>query len=308
MKIVNRRLWYFAIAAVLVVISIVSLATVKIKTGVDFSAGTLFSIHFDQPPTRDALRAQLDSMGYQSATVEPATGGQYQYYIRTHQLDQTQNNDFQSALTAKFGTMQVTSETVDPAVASEAVKNAVIAIVVAVIVMLLYIAWAFRKMPNPFKYAVCAVAGLAFDLMMAMGVYSILGAVRGWQIDLMFISGILAVLGFSINNTIIVFDRMRENTTRGVSPDIEVIADVSIVQTLGRSFNSSLTALFTLFVLSLFVGSSIENFVMVLIIGVISGVFTSTFLSPELLVAWQKKNWGSFSGKTIDLAAAKAKS
>jgi preprotein translocase subunit SecF len=308
MKIVDKRLWYFTLAAVLVVISIVSLVTVKIKTGVDFSAGTLFSLNFDQSPTRDDLRAQLDSMGYQSASIEPAQGGVYQYYIRTHQLNQTEVTDFQNALTAKFGTMQVTSETVDPAIASEAVKNAIIAIIVAIVVMLLYIAFAFRKMPNPFKYGVCAVAGLAFDVIMALGAYSILGALRGWQVDLMFISGILAVLGFSINNTIIVFDRMRENAARGVSPDIEIVADVSIVQTLGRSFNSSLTALFTLFVLSLFVGSTIENFVVVLIIGVISGVFTSTFLSPELLVAWQKKKWGSFSGKSADLAVVKAKS
>ena len=306
MKIVNRRLWYFLIAAVLVVISIVSLVTVKIKTGVDFSAGTLFTVKFDQSVSRDQLRTQLDSMSYQSATIEPAQSGQY--YIRTHQLNQTQVTDFQTALTTAFGSLQLTSETVDPAVASEAVKNAIIAVIIAIFVMLLYIAFAFRKMPNPFKYGVCAVAGLAFDVLMALGAYSLLGALRGWQVDLMFISGILAVLGFSINNTIIVFDRMRENSTRGVSSDIEYVADVSIVQTLGRSFNSSLTALFTLFVLSLFVGSTIENFVVVLIIGVISGVFTSTFLSPELLVAWQKKQWGSFSGKTAEMAVAKAKS
>jgi preprotein translocase subunit SecF len=308
MKIVNKRLWYFTIAAILVVVAIVSLVTVKIKTGVDFSAGTLFSLNFDQPPTRDDLRTELDSMGYQSATIEPAQGGVYQYYIRTHQLGQTEVTDLQNALTTKFGALQVTSETVDPTVAGEAVKNAIIAIIVAIVVMLLYIAFAFRKMPNPFKYGVCAVAGLAFDVLMALGAYSILGALRGWQVDLMFISGVLAVLGFSINNTIIVFDRIRENSARGVSSDIEVVADVSIVQTLGRSFNSGLTALFTLFVLSLFVGSTIENFVIVLIIGVISGVFTSTFLSPELLVAWQKKKWGSFSGKAADLAVAKAKS
>ena len=123
----------------------------------------------------------------------------------------------------------------------------------------------------------------------------------------MFIAGILAVLGYSINNTVIVFDRMRENMGRGISPDIEVVANHSIVETLGRSFNTSLTTLLALFVLALFVGASIQNFVIVLIIGIISGTITSTFISPELLVAWQKKEWGSLSGGT-SLATAKAKS
>jgi preprotein translocase subunit SecF len=155
-------------------------------------------------------------------------------------------------------------------------------------------------MPSPFRYGACAVIGLAFDILVTLGVYSIMGAILGWSIDLMFVAGILAVLGYSINNTIIVFDRIRENTHRGVSTDIEVVANASVVETLGRSFNSSLTVLFTLFVLLLFVGSSIQNFVIVLIIGTISGALTSTFLSPELLVAWQKKSWGSFSGKSSE--------
>jgi preprotein translocase subunit SecF len=155
--------------------------------------------------------------------------------------------------------------------------------------MLIYIAWAFRKMPSPFKFGVCAVAGLAFDILLTLGAYSLFGKAMNWTIDLMFVAGILAVLGYSINNTIIVFDRIRENTARGFSKDIEVVANVSVVETLGRSFNSSLTVLFTLFVLLLFVGSTIQNFVIVLIIGTISGALTSTFLSPELLVTWLKK-------------------
>ena len=303
MNIVGKRIWFFLITAVLAIVFIVSLATIGLKSGVDFSAGTLFDIAFDKSVAREDLRAQLDLMGYQSATIEPAQNGQYN--IRTLQLTVAQQNDFQSALTARFGTLKVISRSVPNTEAQAALKNGAIAVLVAIAAMLLYIAFAFRKMPNPFKYAVCAIAGLAFDLIVVAGVYSILGRILNWQVDLMFISGILAVLGFSVNNTIIVFDRIRENTGRGISPDIEIIANASIVQTLGRSFNSSLTALFTLVVLALFVGSNIQNFVFVLMIGVISGVFTSTFLSPELLVAWQKKSW---SGKGQQLTMAKAKS
>lgn len=308
MNIVGKRLWFFFLTGAIAIACIASLVAVGIKTGVDFSAGTLFTLAFNQPVSRDALRAQLDSMGYQNATIEPSQSGQF--FVRTHQLKQSEINSFESDLTAKFGQMKgVSSETVDPVIASEAIKNAAIAVAVAIVAMLLYIAFAFRKMPNPFKYAVCAIAGLFFDLLVVSGTYSILGALRGWQIDLMFISGILAILGFSVNNTIIVFDRVRENSARGFSSDIQEVANASIVQTLSRSFNSSLTALFTLFVLLIFVGSSIQNFVIVLIIGIISGVYTSTFFSPELLVAWQKKSWGKFSGRDQDnLVAAKVKS
>jgi preprotein translocase subunit SecF len=303
MNIVGKRTWFFIITLVLSVVFIVSLATVGLKTGVDFSAGTLFDIAFDQTVTREDLRAQLDSMGYEKATIEPSQDNRY--FIRTLQLSPTQALDFENVLIAKLGSAKINSESVDPVVASEAVKNAGYAVTAAIIAMLLYIAFAFRKMPNPFKYGVCAIVGLAFDMVVVAGIYSLFGKVLGWQIDLMFISGVLAVLGFSINNTIIVFDRIRENTGRGISPDIEVVANASIVQTLGRSFNSSLTALFTLVVLLLFVGSNIQNFVVVLMIGVVSGVYTSTCLSPELLVSWQKR---SLKGKTQKLSAASAKS
>jgi preprotein translocase subunit SecF len=303
MNIVGKRNWYFIITLVLAVIFIGSLATMGMETGVDFSAGTLFEIAFDQPVTREALRTQLDSMGYKEASVEPSQNNRF--FIRTLQLTPTQATEFQSALTAKLGSAKVNFESVDPVVASEAVKNAGYAVTAAIIAMLLYIAFAFRKMPNPFKYGVCAIAGLTFDLIVVAGIYSVFGKVLNWQIDLMFISGVLAVLGFSINNTIIVFDRIRENTGRGISSDIEVVANASIVQTLGRSFNSSLTALFTLVVILLFVGSNIQNFVVVLMIGIVSGVYTSTFLSPELLVAWQKRGQ---KGKNQKLSPAGAKS
>ncbi len=306
MNIVGKRLTFFIIAGVLALISIVSLAIFGLKPGLDFSSGTLWTIHFDQPVEQSALRQELDSQGYQVATIQPTAGGDY--IIHNKDITDDQKTQLANDITTKLGSFQqVSYYRVQKEDAAAAVKNAVIAVIVSIIGMLLYIAWAFRKMPSPFRYGVCAVAGLAFDLLMALGVYSILGRFLGWEFNLMFIAGILAVLGFSINNTIIVFDRIRENTARGISPDIEIVANASIVQTLGRSFNSSLTALFTLFVLALFVGSSIQNFVMVLIIGVISGVYTSTCICPEMLVAWQKRGAKS-EARRPTLVSAKAKS
>ncbi len=311
MNIVNKRLWYFLITGILVVVFIVALATLGIKTGVEFSSGSILKVSFDQPVEQSAVQQEIGNLGYPNAIIQTAghEGTDYIIRINADNLDEQTRNKVVNSMIASLGAMTVSEfDDISPVIASETTRNAVIAVCVAVVAMLLYIAFAFRRMPSPFKYGVCAIVGLVLDLLVAMGIFSILGAIRGWQIDVMFIAGILAVLGYSINNTVIVFDRIRENTSRGLSADIEVVANHSIVGTLGRSFNSSLTTLFTLLVLSLFVGSSIQNFVIVLIIGVISGVFTSTFVSPELLVSWQKKDFGSFSGKTDSLNQARARS
>jgi preprotein translocase subunit SecF len=311
MNIVSKRLWYFVIAGLLVVIFIVSLLTLGIKTGVEFSSGSILNISFEKPVEQSALRQEIDVLGYKSAIIQSAGHEGTDFIIRINEtnLNEEGKSKVVNSISTALGAMKVNEfDNVSPMIASETTRNATIAVVVAIAAMLLYIAFAFRKMPSPFKYGVCAVAGLALDLIIALGVFSILGAVRGWQIDLMFIAGILAILGYSINNTVIVFDRIRENMARGISPDIEVVANASIVETLGRSFNSSLTTLFTLLVLFLFVGASIQNFVVVLIIGVISGTFTSTFISPEMLVSWQKKSWSGSSGKSNGLQPVKAKS
>jgi preprotein translocase subunit SecF len=309
MNIIRRRLWYFIVAAVLVLVCIIALGTLGIKTGVEFSSGSILNITFDKAVEQSQVRLEMDNLGYKSALIQSAGSAGTDYIIRTLPLDEATKNNLIKSLTDKLGALKINEfDNISPMIASEIARNATIAVIVAVIAMLLYIAFAFRRMPHPFKYGTCAVIGLAFDLLIALGAFSILGAILGWQIDLMFVTGILAILGYSINNTVVVFDRIRENTLRGTSADIEMIANASIVQTLGRSFNSSLTTLFTLFVLALFVGASIQNFVVVLIIGTISGVFTSTFLSPEILVSWEKKKWGSLSGKANDLSLVKAKS
>jgi preprotein translocase subunit SecF len=303
MNIVGKKVWFFAIAAVLAILSIIFLVVFQLNPGIDFASGSLLTVRFEQQVDQTTLRQALDSLGYQNASIQPSTTGDYTIHSKI--VTDAEKATLETALTSKVGKFTEQSfSSVPKEDASSAIKNAAIAIIIAIAGMLLYIAFAFRKMPSPFRFGVCAVAGLAFDLLIAIGVYALLGKVLGWEVNLMFIAGILAVLGISINNTIIVFDRIRENMARGISPDIEVVANASIVQTLGRSFNSVLTALFCLAVLALFVGSSIQNFVMVMIIGLISGVYTSTCLAPEMLVAWLKRKTSPATGKA-NLAAAK---
>jgi len=305
MNIVNKRKLFFVIAAIIVIVCAVALGIEGLKSGVEFSSGSILNIDFESPVNQDALRQEVEVLGYKNATIQSAGTAGTEYIIRINatNLDEATRKDFTDSLTSALGPFQTrTFDNVSPIIAAETTRNAIIAVVVAVIAMLLYIAFAFRKMPNPFKYGVCAIVGLVIDLVVALGVFAILGAFRGWQIDLMFVAGILAVLGYSVNNTVIVFDRMRENTERGISSDIEVVANKSIVETLGRSFNTSLTTLFTLLVLALFVGATIQNFVVVLIIGTISGSLSSTFVSPELLVTWEKKQLSGSSSNEKEKA------
>jgi preprotein translocase subunit SecF len=308
MKIVQKRLWFFIISIILAVICIASLVVFGIKSGVEFSSGSILSISFDQPVEQDTVKAQIDNLGYKGALINSEGSAGTDYMIRTSTLDETAKNRVITALKESLGNLSIREfDNISPMIASETTRNAIIAVVIAIACMLLYIAFAFRKMPNPFRYGICAVIGLAFDLLVALGVFSILGALLDWEINLMFVAGLLAVLGYSINNTIVVFDRIRENMGKGISRDIEDVANFSIVQTLGRSFNTGITSLITLIVLLLFVGASIQNFVIVLIIGVITGIYTSTFLSPELLVSWQKKQWKGSVSKTDSFLPAKVK-
>ena len=307
MKITDKKSLYFIISIVLAVIAIASLATAGIKWGVEFTSGSILRISFEKPVDEAALKDKMISLDYKGLLLNSEGTAGTDFMIRTLPMDDQAKNKVIAALTESFGAVKINEfGNTLPIVAGEQKTNASIAVVIAVGVMLLYIAFAFRRMPNPFRYGFCAVIGLAFDILIVLGVYSILGFIRGWEVDLMFVAGLLAVLGFSINNTIIVFDRIRENTGKGFSKDFEEVVNLSIIETLGRSFNSSLTALITLVVLSLFVGSTIQNFVIVLMIGVISGVYTSTFLSPELLLAWQKRQLKNSTGK--GMAAAKARS
>ena len=182
-------------------------------------------------------------------------------------------------------------------------RNTAIAVAVALVGIMLYILWAFRKMPKPFRYSIAAIIALAHDVILAAGLFALAGAFLGWEVDLMFITGILSIVGYSINNTVVVFDRIRENQHRGVSYDFNQVVNHSMVETMGRCLNSGITTLVAIAALMFFVGGSIENFLVVLMIGIIVGIFTSIFVSPTILAAWETGITGNV--KSIE-AKAKA--
>jgi len=291
--IIGKRFRYFLISGVVILIGIISLATFGLPSGIEFSSGSMLTVRFEEPVDHAQFKQEMANLGYTSAIIQRT--GEGEFLIRTHELTDEEKAQIEGALTARFGQLSETQfSSVSPMVATETAHNAAIAVAVAAVGILLYVTWAFRRMPKPFHYGTCAIVALVHDALIAMGVFSILGAILNWQINLMFITGLLAVIGYSVNNTVVIFDRIRENLTKGISADFETAVNHSLVETLSRSVNTSITTLIVILALLLFVGASIQNFAVVLIIGIIAGTFSSICIAPSMLVVWDKGEWGRF--------------
>jgi preprotein translocase subunit SecF len=175
----------------------------------------------------------------------------------------------------------------------------------ASVAILIYLTLVFRKVPNAFRYGICAIFALLHDVLVVMGIFAILGHAFGTEIDALFITAVLTVIGFSVHDTIVVFDRVRENITRRRFDRFEDVVNYSLVQTLARSINTSITVILTLFALYLFGGVSIRNFVLVLLIGIISGTYSSIFNASMLLVIWEKGEWRGPRREAVPAPAAR---
>ena len=291
--IVGKRFWFFLIAGLVLLVAVIALATFGLKAGIVFSSGSILTVSFEQEVSQDDLKQELATLGYENALIQQT--GEEDFLIRTHKLTSEDKTNLESALADSFGNLNESEfNSVSPMIATETTRNAAIAVAVAAVGILLYITWAFRRMPKPFHYGTCAIIALLHDALITLGVFAILGRVIGWEINLMFITGVLAVIGYSVNNTVVVFDRIRENLIEDTRNDFEVIVNNSLVETLSRSLNTSLTTLFVVLALLFFVGASIQNFAVVLLIGIIAGTFSSLCIAPQLLVVWEKKEWGRF--------------
>jgi preprotein translocase subunit SecF len=295
LNIVGKRPLFFSISGAIILISIISLLVFGLKPGIEFSSGSMLRVSFTQKVDHSELEQELASLGYTNAIVQNVetsqSEGKSSFLIRTSKLTSEEEEALEEALAATFGDFEEASFTsVSPMVATETASNAAIAVAAAAVGILLYITWAFRRMPNPFRYGTCAIIALLHDVLIVLGIFSILGGILAWEINLMFITGVLAVIGYSVNNTVVVFDRIRENLRTGISPRFETVVNSSLVETLSRSLNTSLTTLFVVLALLFFVGVSIQNFAVVLLIGIIAGTFSSICIAPPLLVVWEQRS------------------
>jgi len=307
--ITGKRFLFLLISEALILIGIISLVVFPLKPGIEFSSGSMMTVSFAQEVEevdQGELKQELVNLGYANAIIQ-RTGEGNDFLIRTRELTGEDKAALESALAARFGSLTEREfYSVSPRVAGETVENAAIAVAVAAVGILLYITWAFRRMPRPLHYGTCGIIALVHDVVVVVGIFCILGAIMDWEINLMFITGVLAVIGYSINNTVVVFDRIRENLTRGISPDFEVVVNTSLVETLSRSLNTSLTTIFVVLALLLFVGASIQNFAMVLLIGIVTGTYSSLCIAPTLLIVWERREWGRLV-QWLPLPRAKAR-
>ena len=295
MDIVKRRFWYFTISAVLLVICISSLLiSPRLTLGIDFAGGSTLTVVFDSEIKSDSVRERLNKLGYNDATVQQS--GSDTVFIRMSKLEEGNESSgtksdrilIEEDLSNLAKIASVDVATVSGVVANDTVNNAIIAVLVASVGILLYVTYSFRGVSNPFRYGVAAIVALVHDSLIVLGLFSLLGKFMGLEINAMFIPGILVVIGYSVNDTIVVFDRVRENATIDSDRPLSMIVNESITQTIGRSLNTSVTLLLTILALIFLGGESIRNFLYVLLIGLIVGTYSSIFIACQFLVMWEQ--------------------
>jgi preprotein translocase subunit SecF len=296
----KRKLW-FLISLIVIIPGVVSLIFSGLKLGVDFTGGTLWEVRFSQPADAVAIESAIHDAGVDTAIVQrsgPAT--EETFLIRMPEVPEgsEQKATLVSTLESEIGPFtELEYSTVGGAVSTQIRTRAIIAVALASVGILLYMAYAFRNTQRPLLYGGSALVAMLHDVLIVLGIFSILGLLFNVQIDALFITALLTVIGFSVHDTIVVFDRIRENLARNPDESFEEIVDYSLAQTVVRSLNTSMTVIFTLLALVLFGGGSTRMFVLALLIGIISGTYSSIFNASQLLVAWENGEIQRFFGR-----------
>jgi len=308
LKIIQKRKTYFIISSILVVASIVALSIWGLNLGIDFTGGSLLEISVDSiveasaPEISSFIQEKVSEIG--DVRVQPTESG---FLIRMRDLDEVDHqlvlNTLKNKLALKDdnGDVNIESfktvveekrfESVGPVIGQELKNKALWAIGIALIVIVLFIAWSFRKVSKPvqsWKYGIGAIVALTHDVLIVTGVFAVLGHFAGVEVGILFVTALLTILGYSVNDTIVVYDRTRENLIYNPQETFEDTVNKSVNETIGRSVNTSLTTLLVLLALYILGGTTIQNFVLTLMIGVVLGTYSSIFVASPLLVVWQK--------------------
>lgn len=292
MNIIGKKYLYFAISLIIIIPGLISLILWGLPLSIDFTGGSRLTLTFSktvEQKTADQIKSVLVSEKIEVPMIQKSDK---QVFIRTKTISQKKDTEIISVLEKKVGVFkQEEFETVGPVIGTETTANAIKAVILACVLIVLYIAWAFRQVPKPassWRFGICAVIALIHDVLVVVGLSSLLGHFFGFEIDSLFITALLTIIGFSVHDTIVVFDRVRENLRRMAGSPFATIVNDSILQTLSRSLNTTLTVLLVLFTLLLFGGESIRTFVIILLIGITSGTYSSIFNAAPLLVVWEE--------------------
>jgi preprotein translocase subunit SecF len=290
MKLINYYKYLFALSGVILILGIASLAIYGMHLGIDFRGGTVTELEFQNGFDLNKLKEVVAGQGINDAQFQ--TTGEKGIIIRTEAMEKEQHDKLGEALKTNVGTYEEKRfESIGPVIGQELKRKALYQLILVSLGIIFYIAYAFRRVARPitsWQFGVAAVVALLHDLLIVLGIFSLLGHYKGIEIDSLFVTAMLTVLGFSVHDTIVVFDRIRENLKIYAGKNIDFVVNHSISQTLVRSLNTSLTVLFVLLALLLFGGETIRYFVLALFIGVITGTYSSIFVASPILVIWQK--------------------
>ena len=299
MNIIKNRYLYFLISLLIIIPGLIFLILnwtnigTPLPLGIDFSGGSLLEIKFaaNRPSTEQVQSAYQKYAPDASPIIQPL--GDDSYSIRSKTIDDPAKGKIVSELQSSAGNAVtvLAFSSVSAAVGAEVTKAAGFAILLAAFAILAYIWFAFRGVSHAGRYGAAAIIAMLHDILVVIGVEAILAYFLGWEVDAMFLTALLTVIGFSVHDTIVVFDRIRENTTVYRRVDYETLVNHSIVQTLVRSINTQLTVMFTLLALVLFGGDSIRHFVIILLVGILSGTYSSIFNASPILVVWENREW-----------------
>ena len=306
LDIVGKRGWYFLFSALIIVPGILSMLAPPgwlsgnsgLQPGIDFTSGSVFNVTFAASVNEADVRERMTELGHPNALVQRV--GADNFFIRTEVLeeavgDQISEREVIERDLEKFLGLERTRvefDSVSPIVATETVRTAFYALLAASVFIMLYVWYAFRRVPKAHRYGVSAILALVHDLLVIIGIFSILGRVIDMEVNSMFIVGLLIVAGYSVNDTIVVFDRIRENVTRHPDREIGPLVNLSIMESMGRSLNTSITTLFVLVAMLLIGGPSIRELLLVLAIGAVAGTYSSIFIACQFLVAWDRGELG----------------
>ena len=292
MNIIGKKYWYLIFSAIIIIPGLFSLALYGLNLSIEFTGGSRLTLVFEKNVTDNNVLQIKDVFKESNIKVSTLEKSENTVFIRTQPLDEKKDTEIVNKLSKKVGKFkQAEYETVGPIIGSEITLNAIKAIVIASVLIVLYITWSFRQVPKPassLRFGVAAIAALIHDVLLLLGVFSILGHFFAVEIGSLFVTAVLTVIGFSVHDTIVVFDRIRENLKRMGSQNFSAVVNDSILQTFDRSLNTSLTVVLVLFALLLFGGDTIRWFVVALLIGIISGTYSSIFNAAPLLVIWQE--------------------
>ena len=283
LKVMKYKVWFFIGSTLLIIPGLIFMLMGGLKFGLDFTGGGLLEYRFENPINKE----DLDDYG------QVVQSGDNTYILRTPASSTEELQNLKNEIKNKFGNYEVRrEENVGPTIGKELEQKAIIAMIISWITIILYITFAFRKVPKPassFRFGISAIVALVHDVLLLLGVFAILGYFWHVEIDTLFVTALLTVVGFSVHDTIVVFDRIRENLPKNLGKKFETVVDISISQTLARSLNTSLTVIFVLTALLLFGGVTIKWFVVALLVGMISGTYSSIFNAAALLSWWEEK-------------------